>query len=560
MRLNQLDRTTDLAKLTDEQILALTQDVVSLQELDRRENALYYYQPANETVGRIHQLTVGTIGVFGGNGSGKTEHALVEGIIRATGQIPESLRVSYPREKLQGPIHMRVVCESLTTVLDPIILPKLQYWEWSGLPPQGGHQGHWGWVPRYCLIEGDWKKSYDKRTRILRVFYRNDITQKIEGVSSIQFMSYDQDASDFASGTVNYCLHDEPPSHSIWKENRARVMRGGKGSVMVLSMTWPDNPASPVDWIFNEVYDKGQPGILRDKDVEVINIFSTMNPHLDQLEIAKRSSQMTKLERDSRIYGMPIRFSNRIHPLFTDQPRTWCYECGDMVIASEKNECATCGSSYINSICHVEDVKVNIRYPCVCLLDPHPRKPHMLLWVQVTPNEDYEVVAEALVEGGAEDVRDKVKEVESSLKHYQIYRLMDPNMGASPSGATRDLTWQREFENVGLRFDLADDSDVGRARVNDAIKPDKTFMRPRLLISPDCPTTIYQMKRYVWDDHKNPDGKDVRQRPKQVNDDFPTLLKYLFNYMPTYRPEGFSTYHPKRNAGLGYKVGRAVNA
>ena len=182
MRLNQLDRTTDLAKLTDEQILALTQDVVSLQELDRRENALYYYQPANETVGRIHQLTVGTIGVFGGNGSGKTEHALVEGIIRATGQVPESLRGSYPKEKLQGPIHMRVVCESLTTVLDPIILPKLQYWEWSGLPPQGGHQGHWGWVPRYCLIEGNWKKSYDKRTRILSVLYRNNNTQKIEGV------------------------------------------------------------------------------------------------------------------------------------------------------------------------------------------------------------------------------------------------------------------------------------------------------------------------------------------------------------------------------------------
>ncbi|MCI0558575.1 MAG: hypothetical protein MN733_08775, partial [Nitrososphaera sp.] len=391
------------------------------------------------------------------------------------------------------------------------------------------------------MIEGEWKKSYDKRTRILRVFYRDQESQKIEGVSTIQFMSYDQDSSDFASGTINYCLHDEPPTYAIWKENRARVMRGGEGSTMVLSMTWPDNPASPVDWIFDEVYDKGQPGALRDSGVEVINIFSTMNPHLDQQKVAEVAQQMTKVERDSRIYGLPIRFSNRIHPLFTDQERTWCYACGDLVIPKD-NTCSVCGNDYIGPVCHTERLTANPRYPCVNLLDPHPRKPHMLAWVQITPNEDYEVVAERQVPGGAEDVRDIVQEVEKELKYYQTYRLMDPNMGASPSGATRDLTWQREFENVGLRYDLADDSDVGRARVNDALKPDKTFMRPRLIVDYSCAMTIYQMKRYVWDDYRSQDDKDVRQKPKPKNDDYPTLLKYLFNYMPTYRQEGFSVY------------------
>ena len=555
MNLSQLEPNADFSSMSDDELLALAGDVLDVQEKDYREFALYYYKPANETVGRIHDLICGTVGIFGGNGSGKTEHALVEGIIRATGQIPRHLERSFPRSKLGGPIHMRVVCESLTTVLDPIILPKLQYWEWSGLKPMGGLQGHWGWIPRHCLIEGDWKKSYDKRTRILKVLYRDNESQKVLGVSTIQFMSYDQDASDFASGTLNYVIHDEPPSHAIWKENRARAMRGGGGSTMVLSMTWPDNPASPVDWIFDEVYDKGQPGITRDEDVEVINIFSTMNPHLDQTEISKRSAQMTKLERDSRIYGLPIRFSNRIHPLFTDQPRNWCYECGDMVIVNEKNECTACGSDYVNSVCHVDDLTTNIRYPCINLLDPHPRKPHMLVWVQVTPNEDYEVIAERQVEGGAEDVRDAVKEVESELKHYTIYRLMDPNMGASPSGAVRDLTWQREFSNVGLVYDLADDSDVGRARVNDALKPDKSFMRPRLLFDRSCSMCIYQMKRYVWDDHKL-EGKDTKQTPKRLHDDYPTMLKYLFNYMPTFRPEGFSVYRPKRSSQTGYQIGR----
>ena len=130
MRLKHFEPGFDIAALTDDQLLELAQDAVSLQVKDRQEFALHYYKPANAIIGKIHDLTCGTIGVFGGNGSGKTEHCLVEGIIRSTGQIPESLKATYPREKLHGPIQMRIVCESLTTVLDPIILPKLQYWEW----------------------------------------------------------------------------------------------------------------------------------------------------------------------------------------------------------------------------------------------------------------------------------------------------------------------------------------------------------------------------------------------------------------------------------------------
>lgn len=215
----KLDLTKDLATYTDDELLNLTSKILDLQEIDRKENALHYYEPTSEEAGRLHKLTVGTVGLFGGNGSSKTETALVEGLIRATGLIPECLKDTYPREKLRGPIHMRVVCESLTTVLEPIILPKLQYWSWSGLQPQGGSRGHWGWIPKHCLINGDWKKSYNTRLRLLSVLYRNQ-NGKVEGVSTIQFMSYDQDSSDFASGDVHYCLHDEPPKYSIWKENQ----------------------------------------------------------------------------------------------------------------------------------------------------------------------------------------------------------------------------------------------------------------------------------------------------------------------------------------------------
>ena len=548
-----LSLETDPASLTDEELLEFTNRLVLLTETDRKQNALHYYKPANDTIAKIHTLTCGTIGIFGGNGSGKTEHALVEGIIRCTGQIPESLRDIYPKAKLKGPIHMRVVCESLTTVLDPIILPKLQYFAWSGLLPQGGEQGHWGWIPKHCLLQGDWKKSYDKRLRILTVIYRNPDTGKPEGTSTIQFMSYDQDSSDFASGDLQYCLHDEPPTYEIWKENRARVMRGGQGSTLLISMTWPDNPATPVDWLFDEVYDKGTPGPDKDDDIEIINIFTTSNPHLDQDSVTKRAGQMSQLEKNTRIYGLPIRFSNRIHPDFTDVVRHWCYGCGGMCMLTNGATCASCGEDNISDFCHVEPLTPNPAYPMFCVLDPHPRKPHMLCWIQVTPNSDYEVIAEVLVPGGAEDVRDAVKAIEERLRPRVLYRLMDPNMGASPSGAVREVTWQMEFDTVGLHFDLADDSDVGRARLNTLLKADAYFRRPRFRISSECKTSIFQMKRYVWADHAKADRVDIKQTPLQKNDDFPTMFKYLLNRLPDSVEIVNPAIHRQHRGSTGYR-------
>jgi len=553
-----LEDNTDLSALTDEQLLDAAQDLLNLQEKDLHEFALHYYAPANPTIAKIHDLTVGYIGIFGGNGSGKTEHALVEGIIRCTGQIPDSLKDTYPRQKLCGPIKMRVVCESITAILEPIILPKLQYWSWSGLKPQGGSQGHWGWIPRHCLIEGDWKKSWNSRLRLLTVRYLNPDTGKFEGYSTIQFMSYDQDPENFASGDIDYCLHDEPPPHPIWRENRARTMRGGSGSTMLVSMTWPDNPAAPVDWIFDEIYDKGVPGKAKHPDVDVINIFSTMNPHLDQTKVAEAASHMTKLERNTRIYGMPIRFSNRIHPDFTDQEKYWCYECGKITLANSDDTCSECGTIEIGTYSNVEICLINTDYPCVCLLDPHPRKPHMLAWVQVTPNEDFEVIATLQVEGGAESVRDEVANVEARLQHKYITRIMDPNMGASPSGAKRQVTWQDEFDNVGLHFDLGDDSSVGRARLNDFIKPDRAFRRPRFRMDPSCDDAILQMTRYVWADHKNAENKDISQEPLKKDDDFPTLFKYLMNYMPSGMQQAPSVYRRDRGTS-SYKIQQKVN-
>ena len=523
----------DLSRVSDEELQRLLSGVLHLQATERQQNQLRYYQPVSPKAASIHACTKTTIGIGGGNGASKTDTALVEMVIRATGQIPLSLHDTYPREKLRGPIACRMVCESLTTTLVPIILPKLQYWHWSGVDQAGGQRGHYGWIPKHCLVGGDWKKAWRERERMLRVLYRDpDHPENVIGESIIQFMSYDQDPSDFASGDFHFVLHDEPPKYDIWRENRARVMR--VNGTMMLAMTWPDDPAIPVDWIFDELYEKAQLGGEHDDAIEWVNLYTPDNPNLNQSAVSERAKQMSATERATRIYGQPIRLGNRVHPLFTDVTHYWCPVCKEAVIRDESGECGTCRNAVL-AFCHVQPCVAQSGWPILYALDPHPRKPHMMVWAAVTPNDDLQILRELEVDGGPAAVWEAVEQVEKEPEWRNVRRLMDPNMGRSPSDTNREATWQDAFERVGLICDLADDGEVGRRLVDDYLEPDPSTCAPRLLVDPRCQQVSYQMRRYLWSDFKRGTERNQKQRPKDKHDDYPTLLKYIVNSHPTFR-------------------------
>lgn len=525
--------SSNLSNLSTAELEELANYVLDLQARDRNINQLKYYVPVSEKARQVHMCTRTTIGIGGGNGSSKTTCALADLVIRATGQLPLSLRSDYPLEKFRGPINTRIVVESITTTLHPIILPKLMWWRWQGVDRPGGERGYYGLIPQHCLLKGDWASSWSERTRTLQLQNYDPISGRKDGISTIQFMSFDQDPSDFASGDYHIILHDEPPKLAIWVENMARTMR--VNGTMMLAMTFPDDPTIPVDWIMDRIWEKAQPGKDHDPTIAWFNLFTTENMNLNQTAVAETSRKMTPAEREARIYGQPMRLSNRVHPLFTDTDHIWCFECNDKVLRNEEGVCGTCQSPSVVSYTHVKHVTSDPLYPVVNLLDPHPRKPHMLIWVQITPDDDLEQVVELEVDGSPEEVASRVFEIESEHGWKSISRLMDPNMGRSPSSSDRETTWQDAFERVGLTFDLSDDGEVGRKTINTYLKPDQDTGRPRISIDESCYKTIQQMKRYSWDDFKKGTEKDQKQKAKQKFDDYPTLLKYLVNSNPTFR-------------------------
>lgn len=438
--MNLAEFTPDkLPALTDEQFRELLAGVVSVTEDDRKRNQILYYQPVSPKSQTFHESKGRVVAAGGGNGSAKTETMLVEVMMCATGIFPYSQR-HLVAQKFKGPIQCRVTVESLTTTLDPIILPKLQWWRWTGVDLQGGERGHWGWIPQSCLIDGDWSKSYSSKLRMLTVLCRDpENPDKVLGQSTIQFMSIDQDSTDFASGDFHICAHDEPPTLAIWRENEARTMRvDGR---MLLAMTWPDDPAIQVDWLYDEVYEPGKSG--SDPTITWIELWTTENRHLKQEAVSAQAEKWSTEITNVRIYGRPIRFSNRIHPEFTDNTKTWCFPCGKATIkvpgATIKPVCGVCGSDFTCDYNHVIEFDTSSTWPTVFIIDPHSRKPHMFMWVQIDPSDDWWVVADGKCEGDCVETRNEVYRVEKEMGLSVARRLMDRISGRAHPASIEKL-------------------------------------------------------------------------------------------------------------------------
>lgn len=523
----------ELCKLPNDVFRRTLEQLLRLDAQDRRELQLLRYEPPNVRTRNIFKSRARLIGIGGGNGSGKTTTALVKVLALATGVLPESVRGDL-RPQFRGPVNVRVIVQSLTTVLDQIILPKMQWWKWTGVDAPGGVRGHWGWIPKMCLPDASWDRSFSRKNSTLTLLCRNpDDLDEVMGSSMVHFMSHEQAAADAASGDFHYIVMDEPPKLAMFRESQARTMR--VNGQIILAMTWPDDPSIPVDWIFDEIYEPGQAGPNKNPDIDWFELWTEENTTLNQASVAEQAKKWSEDTKNVRLYGRPIRFSNRVHPLFTDVPMVWSVPANQNVFPIDA-KCPISGSSDLVEYNHVEEFEINPRWPTVFVLDPHPRKPHMFLWAQIDPSDDIFICAEGSLDADPVSLKDYVFEQERFFRFSVLARrLIDPNMGNSPSSSDREKTWQSEMDAAGLRCDLADDTDVGRKLINEYLKVDRRTRRPRLVIHPRCHQTVYQMKRYVWDNYRRQDERDLKQTPRDKYDDYPTMLKYLLNSDPSFR-------------------------
>ena len=158
----------------------------------------------------------------------------------------------------------------------------------------------------------------------------------------------------------------------------------------------------------------------------------------------------------------------------------------------------------------------------------------MFLWALVDPSDDLWVIADGACEGDPTDVRKMTLNIEKNLGLNVTHRVIDPNMALSPASSKRGVNWRDEFDAAGLVCSLADDSHVGRERLNQFLKPDAGRWQPRIHVHPRCAPTIHQVKRHVWQDRKLGSERALLLIPKDKDDDYPAMLKYLMNESPSF--------------------------
>ena len=522
-----------LQSLSLDDRINLAEQVAATQAALRKERALLFYRPVNKEAERYHLSVKKYQTLVGGNRSSKSETQLVELAIQMTGIVPYSLEGKYPREKIRPPIRARLTVESLTNTWAPVIRPKLQWNQWIGPGDPGGPKGHWGWIPRHMLLKGRWDESWSEKERTLT----------LTNGSTCQIMSFDQDVGDFSGSSMHFLPHDEGPPHSIYRENRMRSL-DVQGRLSI-AFPPPDDTSASWDaaWIYDELYNPGLPGPNQDPDKDSFTLFTEANPYLLMEEIEKVSKDLTPQQREVRLFGRFMHLGGRVYTIYADRPQWWCFACNSIALNVD-GKCSTCQNKNGVVFQHMIDPDKEGDYvykcPIVYLLDPHPRKPHMMAWVAITPSDDWIVVKEMEVDGEPEIVRDKVFDFEKQFDLNIAKRIIDPNMGRSRAhnAGKRDITVAEEFSAVGIRCDdsVSDNFIVGKNRVTAMLRPDPRTREPRFKIFSSCRKSNYQMTRFSFDEwtRYSSDEKDSKPVPRQMHDDFPKLFGYLANSNVTY--------------------------
>ena len=520
----------------------LVEEYLAAHDEDVRRLQLSYYELANPMAARVHLTPAREVAIVGGNRSSKTDTCMAELSIRMTGHIPMSLQGTYPRERLrQLPIRARVVCNSTSKILDPVIKPKLQWDQWNGGGVPGDGRGHWGWIPQHCLKGGEWKKAYSEKNETLAVAVDNHWVgsdgsiHSMRGYSTCQFLSYEQDISAFSGSSMHLIVHDELPRADIYRENRLRTL--DTGGQILTAFTPPDEigqSRADVTWFYDDVY---EPGRQHKPGFETIVLHTEKNRIIGTKELNELMEKLTDEQREVRLHGNFLHLSGVIYSLFTQGESTWCFKCQKKIVPVA-GRCVTCQSDDVQSFGHViAPHPIPNNWPIVMVIDPHPRKKDAIGWFAVTPSDDIILVAEAEADGTADDVKRVIDEVEATHKLYVRKRLMDPNIATETNDKMgRGWTIRKAYDDAGIRCDLANDEiNAGIANVKDLLKPDQQTRRPRLRVFATCQRFIYGMSHWSWDEHVRAGDKEPKEKVRDKAKDFPDLIRYLANDRPNYR-------------------------
>lgn len=401
---------------------------------------------------------------IGGNRSGKTTAGIVEDLWWATGRHPY-------RQLPKGGVRGRIVSVDFVNGIEKIIFPQIKQW-----------------IIPSDLEGGSWENAYDKQLRVLS--FKNG--------SFIEFMSYDQDLDKFA-GTSRHFIHfDEEPPEDIYTECLARLV-DTNGSFWI-TMT----PIDGMTWIFETLY---EPGLNGERDIFIIEVSMTDNPHLNAEAVQNFLDGLTPDERTAREHGRFVQLGGLIYKEFKMEthvkpswtpPKDWLW---------------------------------------VVSMDHGYNNPSAWLWHGVSHDGAVVTFYEHYQAGWTVELHAaEVRRLNEQFGRIPDFYIGDPAI--SQENAVNGTSIYVEYVKRGIPIVLGNnDVKSGIDRVSRYLKV-RSDGNPNWTITEDCPNLIKEIRKYRWKTYANKrvaNANNLKEEPHKKDDHAMDSARYFFMSRPDLR-------------------------
>jgi len=192
----------------------------------------------------------------------------------------------------------------------------------------------------------------------------------------------------------------------------------------------------------------------------------------------------------------------------------------------------------------VEPFEIPDTWMRIMAVDPHPQKPIHGLWMAQDPNREWYFYRERRFVQDGSDSPLTVQESGAQMrllegKEKVRLRLIDPTFAKLEQKVLGQKSVVQQYAAIGLYFKEGNRDFM--TFFNEITDRFRALPHPTIHILRSCPGLIRQVQSYMWDSWASVrarEEKGAKDRPKAINDDFVSCMKYLANtHVPGVDPD-----------------------
>ena len=192
---------------------------------------------------------------------------------------------------------------------------------------------------------------------------------------------------------------------------------------------------------------------------------------------------------------------------------------------------------------HIKTLEYDKRSPVVCVLDPHDRVPHHVIWASIDKDDDIYVLNEWEGHVELDDLASIILKKEKDCGYNMKRRIIDPNFGRKPAKVGTSISVMKMLASYGCAFYEGNDNmELGHMMVRDYLhwnrsKPVSATNKPKLFFSRErCSKTIRSMRNLQYEEWvgKTADNKDPKEVEKDKENHGADCVRYLVITRPRY--------------------------